>query len=185
MVAFAVLTGLSENLHWQKRTHLLAGTGVWMVYLVAFSALMVANYRRPVGKPVVELSPRKTAGVVAAVYIASSAWIIGFTWVIGDRLVALLMILLALGLMAENIRRVRHASAEVRHRVIAKFNGWFCVLLLAIVNLRVDRWLATFYQLSLPEVHTILPMSTVHLLTAGVLGWTALLLVLTRPRRLA
>lgn len=182
MMAFGVLNGLSEQLHWEKRTHLLAGAGVWVAYLVAFSALMVANYRRTVGKPAVEPSPRRTAGVVAAVYIASAAWIIGFTWVIGDRTVAGIMVLLTVGLAAENIRRVRQVSAEVRHLVIAKFNGLFCVLLLAIVNLRVDRWLATLYQLSLPEVHAILPMRTVHLLTAGVLGWTALLLVLTRPR---
>lgn len=190
MVAFGVLTGLSEQLHWEKRTHLLAATGVWVAYLLAFSVLMVANYRRPVMKPgagpdqtpEAACPPRRTAGVVAAVYVASSAWLIGFTWLIGDRVTTALMILLTAGLAAENIRRVLHVSAEVRHRVIAKFNGLFCALLIGIVNLRVDRWLATLYGLSLPEVHAILPMSTVHLLTLGVFGWVAVLLAVTHPR---
>ena len=190
MVAFAVLTGLSEQLHWEKRTHLLVATGVWVAYLVAFSALMVANYRRGFGTPVGAAglangplaSPRRIAGLIAAVYVASSAWIIGFTWLIGDRLTTLAMILLTVALAAENIRRVRNVSPEVRHLLIAKFNGLFCVLLIGIVNLRVDHWLAPLYNLNFAEVHAILPMSTVHLLTAGVLGWTALLLVLTRPR---
>jgi len=47
------------------------------------------------------------------------------------------------------------------------------------VNLRVDRWLAPIYNVSLDEMHRLLPMAAIHVLTLLLLGWVGALLALT------
>lgn len=65
--------------------------------------------------------------------------------------------------------------------------GWFVagcgVVFLLILNLRLDVWAAAMYATDLATARRLLPMPLIHALSVIGAGWTALLVLVTRPRR--
>ena len=124
---------------------------------------------------------RTQAFTILGVYVASTAWMIWLAWVTGDHGTALLFAGATVGLMAWNVQHVRNLSASATHLPNSLFSAGLYGVILAVVNLRVDRWLAPIYGVSLAEMHRLLPMTTVHLLTAVLVGWVGLVFRLTKP----
>ncbi len=60
--------------------------------------------------------------------------------------------------------------------------AWGVILL--ILNVRLETWLASFHGISLAEMHRLLPGWVIPLLTLTVVGWVGLLLKMTQPDRL-
>jgi hypothetical protein len=56
------------------------------------------------------------------------------------------------------------------------------VAVLAILNLRLNAWLAVRRGTDLAEIHRLLPVWAVPLATASLILWVGLLVVLTKPR---
>jgi hypothetical protein len=55
-------------------------------------------------------------------------------------------------------------------------------MVLVILNLRIDVWLASYRGVSVTEIHQLLPMWVIHLLTLALLIWTGVLLAMTRVK---
>ena len=67
----------------------------------------------------------------------------------------------------------------------AKAGSWyisFCGLVaLAILNWRLDVWMAPIYGVELDSMHRLLPMPMIHWLSAIVVAWAAVLVFVTQP----
>jgi hypothetical protein len=77
--------------------------------------------------------------------------------------------------------RGKTGSAEVRASIARMAVLWGMMLL--IMNLRWDAWLAAIRGAGLAEVHSILPVWVIPLATLTLLIWTGIVIALTRPRR--
>jgi RNA polymerase sigma factor (sigma-70 family) len=164
--------------HWEVRTTLFAGVGVWCCYLMVLTMLLVVMYRagaagqrQPAGTP---------RGMLAGMYCATSCWITGLAWMMGDRAAAWFIAIATVGIAAQNLRGLRHRNGLAAHQLTSGSHAALCLVLLLVVNLRVDRWLAPIYHVSLDEMHRLLPMAAVHVLTLLLLAWVGALLALTR-----
>ncbi len=188
MLGFTLLQLTGEDQHWPIQTFVWAGTALWSGYLMILGALLAIAFGKasalcrsgPAGAYAARPSLRAHLPAVLGVYVASTAWIIGLTWFLRDRWTSAVLALIAVGLAAWNLRKVRGQTKAEAARLNAIFNGILCGVILVVVNLRVDRWLAPIYGVSLEEMHRLLPMGLVHLLTGLLVGWIAAVLLLTR-----
>jgi len=57
-----------------------------------------------------------------------------------------------------------------------------CAVVAAVINLRLDVWAAAAYGVSVAEVHSLLPIWIVPLLTLVLVIWIAAVLALTKPK---
>jgi RNA polymerase sigma factor (sigma-70 family) len=172
---------LGSAWHWEVRTTLFAGVGVWCCYLMVLAMLLVVMYRRgvegqrwPTGTP--QEMPR---GMLVGMYCATSSWMIGLAWMMGDRVSAAFIAVATIGMAAWNVHARRHRTGVALHQLTSGCQATLCGVLLVVVNLRVDRWLAPIYHVPLDEMHRLLPMSAIHVLTVLLLGWIGALLALT------
>ena len=178
MLGLYAVDALGSAGHWEVRTTLFAGVGVWCCYLMVLTMLLVVMYR--VGA---EGQPRPAAGtppgMLAGMYFATSAWITGLAWMMGDRAAAGFIAVATVVMAAWNLHGLRHRTGLAAHQLTSGCHAALCAVLLLVVNLRVDRWLAPIYNVSLDEMHRLLPMAAIHVLTLLLLGWVGALLALT------
>jgi hypothetical protein len=64
---------------------------------------------------------------------------------------------------------IEMAKATCRHYQLC------AVLILAVINLRMDVWLAADYDVRVPKIHQMLPMWLIPVLTLALLAWMALI----------
>jgi len=119
-----------------------------------------------------------TVGFLTAVFWAA----IFLAWQTGDRRVALGIVAGVILLGAVPLWLGHRYGRPVDE---AKAGTWyvsFCGLVfLAILNLRLDVWLAQIYGTDLDAMHRLLPMPLIHLLSAIAVIWTGALAFVTRP----
>lgn len=170
-----------EYRQWDHATLLQGQTLVWTGYLAVLAVLLVANYRRTPAKdaPTVGSSP----ALLLSMYVATSAWMIGFAGMMGDGPTALILTVITALVGFRNWRQGRGQNAAAVHRLNFACHAVLCGVLVLTANLRVDDWLAALHQVPLDEMHRLLPMTRIHLLTLLVIAWTAGWLWLTRPAR--
>jgi hypothetical protein len=184
LLALRGVAAAGEKFSWDLRTILAANVAIWFGYLVVLVALLVILYRRNEtgfrSQDIARARPAAvTKGLVIATYVASTAWIVGLAWIMGDGVVAVAVLLLTMMLATWNLRRMRCLSEADAHRLHARCHSTLCAGLLVVVNLRVDHWVAPLYRVSVEEMRGLLPMTAIHLLTAGLLCWALALLRVT------
>lgn len=181
---------LAAKQHWEIRTAINVNVGIWACYLMILTTLLVVLYRRgatgfhrqadagEIVNPV-----RGSAAIIIGSYIASTGWIIGLAWLMGDRGVAGLVTVLTVGLAAWNLRQLRGLSPAAAHPLIMACHAGLCGVLLLIVNLRIHHWMAPLYRVSVDEMHRLLPMTMIHLFTLLLVVWAVVLLVATKRKQ--
>jgi hypothetical protein len=112
----------------------------------------------PVGSLAWWASDRQTAGIIAGVTLAMSAW--------------------------QFVRSRGKTGPDIALSYIVQL-ALSCAAMLLIFNLRFDAWAATWYGVSVTEVQRLLPTQMVPLLTAVLAVWAMALLALTRSARSA
>jgi hypothetical protein len=122
-------------------------------------------------------------GMWAGVYLAFFSTLVYLAWQDNDRISAVIIAgtMLALGLWHFFHVRGKTGQAAVRTG-IAHF-ALCCGAVLGILNLRWDAWLAFRHGCSLAEIHSLLPVWVVPLLTLALVLWAGLILALTKPMR--
>ncbi len=163
---------------------------LWCGYLMILGALLAIAFSkacslcRPnaaVGSWAAPMPLRTIIFTLFGVYVASTAWIIWLAWVVGDRWTAAIFAAITAGLASWNLQKVRARTKAEAARLNAIFNGLLCAIILGVVNLRVDRWLAPIYDVSVGEMYRLLPMMIVHGLTVFLICWVGAILLLTQP----
>ncbi len=119
-----------------------------------------------------------TFGVMTALF-----WVLIFVaWQAGDRAVAagIAVVAFLLGAVPLWLAWKRKLAEDP-----TKSNGWYLALcglvFLALINARLDAWIAPMYGTDADGLHPLMPMALIHALSAFLIAWTALLVWLTRP----
>ncbi len=167
---------------------------LWWGYCMVLAVLFVLLFR---GKaairrldsaegtlPAAATAPRPLHAQIGAVFTVCvccfSAPIV-VAWQSGDRPVATILaafvFLFAVGVTWHSYGRLRKTADGVGIFILAAA----AVVNLALVNWRLDVWLAPVCRVDLATMHQLLPMSIIHALSAILVLWTFALLALTKP----
>jgi RNA polymerase sigma factor (sigma-70 family) len=188
---------LDRHLEWSGRTYFAVMAGYWWLYAVVAVTITVAMMRRLMairqqseiagGRPRSSATPLKPATNVvvwAGTNLAFFSWLICVSWQLHDPGSALIIAGLMVGLTLWNIVNIRGKIGEAAMRAVAGHLALAWGLVLVILNLRLDVWLASAHGGSLAEIHSLLPVWVIPLLTLALFLWTGLILKLTKPKTL-
>ena len=130
-------------------------------------------------------APVSMAGRVALTigFLTAAFWVpIFLSWQTGDRAVACGIIGVVVLLGALPLWLGRKLTQPIDE---AKSGGWYVAIcglvLLAILNWRLDVWLAPIYGVDLAAMQRLLPTAIIHWLSVIIATWTAALIFVTRP----
>ena len=79
--------------------------------------------------------------------------------------------------------RLRGKSAAAVGPALGRHLNLFGLMILAILNLRADVWVARAYGVTVAEAHNLQPIWIIPVLTLALIAWTALVITLTKPKR--
>jgi RNA polymerase sigma factor (sigma-70 family) len=192
---FALQT-LRRQYAWSGQTFLWAMVGFWWFYSIVVAAYIVFRIRRvrslrrqieqepgvaeTTGTP---LTFQSALAVIAGTYVASFSWLICLAFRANDRLWAAvitgIMVVLFLWHFLQARSRIEAAALQraTRHVAIA----W--AIILVILNLRLQVWLATLRGVDLSELHRLLPAWVIPSATLFVVLWVGVLVALTKSQR--
>jgi hypothetical protein len=185
--------GLSRRSDWLATA---PDVAAWFALTVATSTMVVLMLR---GRAALRRQGGAEAGAAGVASIPMSlvrriAPTIGFlialfwmpaflAWRTGDRPISGVVagIVVFLGLVGAWVgRRVQSREDESR------IGGWYvagCALVfLALLNWRLDVWMAPIYAVDLAAMHRLMPMTIIHGLSLFEIVWIVALVRLTRPR---
>jgi RNA polymerase sigma factor (sigma-70 family) len=191
---FAMLA-LGRHFEWSNRVRFVTEIGFWWFFiLVTITFLNVAvqwatakrQERIDAGEipppPTTPLKPGTLALVVAGTYLMFS-WMIRLTWMAHDPLAtgvaAGTMLMLALWSFVQ----LRGKSAAAVGPAIGRHVNLFGLMILVILNLRADVWVASAHGVTVAEAHNLQPIWIIPVLTLALIAWTALVITLTKPKQ--
>jgi len=181
---------LASHLKWTDPTlYAVMAVYWWGLAVVAVTAATV-GFRRDLGaaqegtQPVRSPIKRETRlTVTVGMYLCYFWGFIYMARVAQDRLwtgiIAAIMVVLGL---AYYFHLRGKTGLTARRTAIGHVMLVFGVILV-LLNLRLDAWLASYRGSSLAEIHQLLPVWAVHALALALVMWVILLVVLTRPKR--
>jgi RNA polymerase sigma factor (sigma-70 family) len=194
--AKSAMRSLSQHFEWSDRTFFAAMAGFWWFYGAVAATWTVAWFRhrlafyQQTGQTTGTSRPAMTPmtmgtriGMLTGLYLAFFSWLVYLAWQENDRLSAVIIAgtMLALGLWHFFHVRGTTGMAAVRAGI-----GHFtlcCGVVLVILNLRWAAWMATRHECSLAEIHRLLPVWVIPVLTLALVLWVGLVLALTKPTR--
>jgi hypothetical protein len=192
-----ILFSLKLRADWDDRVLFIARTCFWWVYcMVALGTFAVMGSRQlqaasqrskeagaiplPVRTP---LQPGALAVVVAGTHLALFSWMVRLAWRAEDQLaagtIAGLMVLLGIQAFFNARGRTGAALAQTANAHLAVCG----TLLLAIFNVRLDVWVASAYGVSVSEIHRLLPLWIVPVLSLVFVILSRVVTALTKPKR--
>jgi uncharacterized membrane protein len=192
-VALPAVKALGKYYEWSDRT--LVGTlaGFWWFYAAMAALGIVVVFRRVLairqqfeaagGIPQVRATPLTRLALVISMHLGFFSGLIYSAWQAGDRVwagnIAATMILLGIWYLY----RLRGKAGTAAWRALTAHMAVVSGVILAVLDLRWDVWMAASRRVSLSEIHQLLPVWVMHLLTAGLVVWVAALWAMTRPNQ--
>ncbi|MGO8837438.1 MAG: RNA polymerase sigma factor [Limisphaerales bacterium] len=191
----SALRALARHFEWNDRTRFVATSGFWWFFLlVTITFLNVAvqwatarqRARIAAGEisppPATPLKTGTLAPVVAGGYLMFS-WFIHLTWSVHDLLATGIAAGAMLLLAFWSFFRLRGHSAAAIGPALGRDLSLFSLVILAILNLRMDVWVASAYGVTVAEAHNLQPIWIIPVLTLALIAWTAMVIALTKPKR--
>jgi hypothetical protein len=129
------------------------------------------------------IRPFTLAAVAVGGHLAMFSWLIALAWRFGDRTGAMLTtgIMVVLGVLA--YVRGRKATGATLGRVAGGHVSLMGIVILLLLNLRTNVWVATSYGISVAEARAVLPTWIVPVLTLALVVWVALVVAVTQRGR--
>lgn len=185
---------LGRHFEWSDRVRFVTEIGFWWFFiLVTITFLNVAvqwatakrQERIAAGEipppPTTPLKPGTLALVVAGTYLMFS-WILRLTWIAHDPLATGIAAGTMLGLALWCFVQLRGKSAATVGPALGGHVNLFGLMILAILNLRADVWVAKAYGVTVAEAHKLQPLWIIPVLTLALIAWTAVVITLTKPK---
>jgi RNA polymerase sigma factor (sigma-70 family) len=193
--SFAMQT-LRQRYAWSDQTFLWAMTGFWWFYSIVAAAYVVffirggKSLRRRIeqeaGLPETTGTPltfQSALAVIAGIYVASFSWLICLAFRANDRLWAAVIAGIMVALFVWHFpqtRKSRHGVASLQGATGYVALAW--AIILVILNLRLQTWLATFRGVDLVQLHRVMPAWVVPLATLFLLLWVGVVVALTKSQ---
>jgi RNA polymerase sigma factor (sigma-70 family) len=188
------LLNLHDRLAWSGQTFYAVMTVFWWFYAMVAATFTVTflrqigNIRRQSGTagtrgtPGTPLTGRSNLAMTTGVYVALFSWLIYLAWRANDLVTAGIVggIMTVLGIW--HFLDVRGQSEPPAMRTVIGHLALAWAFVLAILNLRLNVWLAAFRGVDIAEIHRLLPVWAIPLATLTLLVWTGVLVALTKPQ---
>jgi RNA polymerase sigma factor (sigma-70 family) len=176
-----------HHFNWSGPVFFAAMTGWWWFYATALATWIIPMYWMVRSKPRTPDTMQPVSALNYAVVVAGTHLMIfwGFillAWQSQDRLGSITLVGLMTVLGVWNFFNTRDRNGTV----IA--TGYFiqlascCVVILAVMNLRLDLWLARGYGVTVAQLHEQIPFWMVPTLTLVLLVWSVAVYLMTRPK---
>jgi RNA polymerase sigma factor (sigma-70 family) len=188
------MQALGRHFEWSDRVRFVTEIGFWWFFiLVTITFLNVAvqwatakrQQRIAAGEipppPTTPLKPGALALVVAGSYLMFS-WMIRLTWIAHDPLATGIAAGTMLVLAFWSFFRLRGSTAAAIGPALGRHLNLVGLMILAILNLRADVWVARAYGVTVAEAHNLQPIWIIPILTLALIAWTALVVALTRSK---
>ncbi len=177
------VSALSRHYAWSDQAYFIARTGFWWGFTLLLAFWMMWMYHRALAAalayPAAASPPPSTYSILnnMGIHIAMFLWLVAVAWRMDDHQTAG-----QVGLVVALLAAWRHFSRPGRTGpavVRATFGhvGLGCSIIVTVINLRLDVWLATNRGVSVAVIHQIYPMWLVPVLSASVALWIGLLLL--------
>jgi RNA polymerase sigma factor (sigma-70 family) len=175
---------------WGERSFFIGLTTFWWLYAMIFMTwftvigrrqLTVRQQREEAGE-IIQVKPGTRVSLSVGTHLAMSLWLITIAWQANDRLTAGIIAGLMAGLTVWNLISLRGLVGFAAARADSQHYAWCILLILVVLNLRLDAWLASRYEVSVAEIHRLFPMWIIPSLTLALLIWIGILLAMTRPK---
>ena len=194
-LAQPLVKALGKSYHWTAGTKYGVMTGFWWFYGAMAAPIMIVASRRIIAirqqfeaaggvrQPSVA-SPtwRTRLALVGCLHLAFS-WVVYLAWDTGDRVwagwIAVALVLMAIWY----VYRLRGKAGLASIRVTATHIAVLCGAVLVVLNLRLDVWLAARREVSIDEIHQLLPIWVLPLLTLALVIWVGILWAITKPKQ--
>jgi hypothetical protein len=175
---------LGHHWEWSDRTFFYALAGFWWLYtagLVAWFMAMAcrdwaARQQREAAGEVVRLGVPQRVSLAVGIHLANFLWLIALAWKMGDVTTAVIVAALAAGLAGWLIFKLRGQYGAAAGRTSGLHYALCALLILGVLNLRLDVWLAGRYQTSLAGIHQLLPLWLVPVLSLALVAWVVALM---------
>ena len=185
---------LGRHFNWSDRIRFVSEIGFWWFFLlVTITFLNVTIHRAmasrrarqaagelppPVTTP---MKPGTLALIVAGTYLMFS-WVIRLTWIFHDPLATGIAAGTMLVLALRSFFQLRGSAIAAVGPVLGRHLTLFGLMILAILNLRADVWVARAYGVTVAEAHNLQPIWIIPVLTLALIAWTAVVIALTKPK---
>ncbi|HEX4350386.1 MAG TPA: RNA polymerase sigma factor [Verrucomicrobiae bacterium] len=182
----AAVRTLGHHFEWSDRTLFCALSCFWWLYVTGLIAWFMATARRDLASrqkheaagEIARISPGLRAGLSAGMHLAMFSWVITLAWNAHDRMGAGVIAGMTIGLAVWSFFKMRKLSGLAAARAGGQHASLCCLLVLAVLNLRMDVWLSSHYEVGVTEIHQMFPMWLIPVLTAALLGWVGLLMAM-------
>lgn len=173
--------------NWSVRVFFAAMTGWWWFYATALATWIIPMYWRVHSKPrtpdtMQPAQPLNYALVVAGTHLMIFWGIILQAWRAQDHLGAMMIIGLMTVLGVWNFFKTRDQNGVPFGAAYFIQLASCCVLMIAILNLRLDLWLAHGYGVTVAQLHEQMPFWMIPTLTLVLLVWSVAVFMMTRPK---
>jgi RNA polymerase sigma factor (sigma-70 family) len=190
------IQALRQHYAWSTPLFYAVMTGFWWFYAIFVAAFTVLFFRRASalrrhieqepGAPESTGTPLTFASrlaMVAGIYLACFSVPIWLAWRAQDRLSAAIMAGMIVVLTVWHFLQTRSRTGPAAIRAAIGHVALLWGIILLMLNLRLNQWMATFRGTNLADFHRILPEWAIPLATLTLLIWVGILVALTKPRR--
>jgi RNA polymerase sigma factor (sigma-70 family) len=184
---------LRDAWRWRDSTFVAVEVGYWSLYAMIVVTFIILVYRRRAAFSPAEgldnfvAMPKIGRGIMLLAVIVTTAgslaWMIGLALAAGDQLSVRIVAAAIVALIAWGSYQARAATLTDARGFSFMHLCLIVGVILAMVNWRLDVWIAGLRGTDIEDAHRLLPMAIVNLVTIIFLIWTGFLLFMTKPRR--
>jgi RNA polymerase sigma factor (sigma-70 family) len=187
---------LSKHLEWSDHIFFRMMAVFWWFYAIVVATMSIVMFRRI---SAIRQESEEIAGgfhttgqpptvsthiaVVAGVHVACFWWLIDLAWRAHDQASAGVLTGIMVALAIWNVVRLRGRTGVAVARAVAGHQALVWGIILVILNFRLEAWEASLRGIDPAEMHRLLPVWIIPLLTLTVVAWVGLMLRITNPKR--
>ncbi|MGD0060915.1 MAG: sigma-70 family RNA polymerase sigma factor [Verrucomicrobiia bacterium] len=194
LLAQPAVKAFGSHHHWSDSTWVGVMAGFWWFYAAVAALVIILHFRRILAirgqleasgsvTPKLTLTGGKRLVYVAGLYLALFSWLIYLAWDTGDRLWAWIIAAIMITLFAWRLYQGRGKAGVAAIRMVARHFVLAFAAIFVVLNLRMDVWVAERRDVSVAQIHQLLPIWLMPLLSLALVVWVALVIVLTNPTR--
>ena len=192
LVAWPFVRWYGGQQHWSDVTMVHVQTGCWWLYAMILVTFTVVFFRQFIAlRAQAEaaagtaassiLSTARRIALITGLYLCCFLGLVQIAWKARDYTAASVIAAGMVALGAANYYCVKDRKGVAAIQIQAVHVGLIWAAILAVLNWRLDSWIAALRQVDVTQINRLLPMWSVHGLTVALVFWLAVLLVMTRP----